>query len=83
MSDIDLSVKICGLTFRNPILPGSSDIILDEIGVEKCIDQGIGGIVTKTFTSGPLRTRARPYHFNYRVFGKGHENSWITRGSFH
>ena len=74
LSSVDLSVEICGLTFPNPILPGASDIILDERGVEKCIEQGIGGIVTKSFTSGPLRTRARPWHFNYRVFGKGFED---------
>jgi dihydroorotate dehydrogenase/Pyruvate/2-oxoacid:ferredoxin oxidoreductase delta subunit len=83
MGSIDLSVKIGNLTFSNPILPGSSDIILEEGGVVKCLKEGIGGIVTKTFTSTPLRTRARPYHFNYRVFGDGLENCWITRGGFH
>ena len=84
MSDIDLSVKIKGLTFRNPITPGSSDIVLDEKGVENCIENGIGGIVTKSFTSHPaLRTRARPYHFNYRVFGKGFYSNFISRGGFH
>ncbi len=83
MSGIDLSVKAGGLTFRNPIIPGSSDIVLDERGVVKCIKQGIGGIVTKSFTSTPLRTRARPWHFNYRVFGKGLESNWISRGGAH
>ena len=84
MSSTDLSVKIKGLTFRNPILPGSSDIVLDERGAEKCIEQGVGGIVTKTFTSTPLlRTRPRPWRFNCTVFGKGLQNSWISRGGFH
>jgi len=81
---IDLSSKIGGLTFRNPITPGSSDIVLDEGGVKKCIDNGIGGIVTKSFTSHPaLRTRARPYHFNYRIFGSGYYSNFISRGGFH
>lgn len=43
MKGIDLSVEIKGLTFRNPILPGSSDIVLDERGVVKCIEQCRGG----------------------------------------
>ncbi|MFC1870946.1 tRNA-dihydrouridine synthase [Chloroflexota bacterium] len=84
MNNIDLSVEVNGLTFRNPIMPGSSDIILDERGVIKCLEQGIGAILTKSFSSLPgVRTRARPWHFNYRVFGKGLENNWISRGGFH
>ncbi|MFC2013349.1 NAD(P)-binding protein [Chloroflexota bacterium] len=84
MNGIDLSVKIKGVTFRNPITPGSSDISYDDIGVRKSIENGIGGIVTKSFTSHPpLRTRARPYHFNYRIFGKGFYSNFISRGGFH
>ncbi|MFC1874425.1 4Fe-4S dicluster domain-containing protein, partial [Chloroflexota bacterium] len=85
MSNLDLSVEIGGVIFQNPILPGSSDIILDERGVEKCLEQGIGGIVTKTFgtVTGETAFRIRPYHFHYRVFGKAFENSWITRGAGH
>ena len=45
MSNIDLSVKVKGLTFRNPIMPGSSDIVLDERGVIKCLEQGIANTV--------------------------------------
>ncbi len=82
--DIDLSIKVCGLTFCNPVTPGSSDIGYDEAGVRKCIEQGVGGMVTKSFTShSPLRTRARPYHFNYRIFGKGFYSNFISRGGFH
>jgi len=85
MSSTDLSVEVRGLTFRNPILPGSSDLVLDERGVMKCIEQGVGGIVTKSFsTAAPsFRTRARPWRFHYRVFGKGLENTWMARGGFH
>jgi dihydroorotate dehydrogenase/NAD-dependent dihydropyrimidine dehydrogenase PreA subunit len=83
METIDLSVKVKDVTFRNPIIPGSSDIVLDERGVVKCIEQGIGGILSKSFTSAEPRTRARPYHFNYKVFGKAFENNWISRGGAH
>jgi dihydropyrimidine dehydrogenase (NAD+) subunit PreA len=83
MKNIDLSIEIKGIKFKNPILPASSDIILDEKGVEKCIQYGIGGIVTKSFSPTRFRTRARPYHFNYRIFGKGLESNWISKGSVH
>ena len=83
MKRIDLSVQVCGVTFRNPIIPGASDIILTERGIMKCIEQGIGGILSKSFTSAEPRTRARPYHFHYKVFGKGFENNWISRGGAH
>lgn len=84
MSGPDLSVKMAGLTFRNPILPGASEIVFDEKGAEKCIAQGVGGIVTKSFTSTPfLRTRPRPWRFNCAPFGKGLENNWIARGGLH
>jgi dihydroorotate dehydrogenase subfamily 1 len=81
--DIDLSVEIKGVKFKNPIVPASSDIVMDEKGLQRCIEQGVGGIVTKSFTWTPFKTRARPYHFNYRVFGKGLENNWISKGSVH
>jgi dihydroorotate dehydrogenase subfamily 1 len=84
MSGVDLSVEVAGLTFRNPILPGSSEIVFDEKGAEKCIQQGVGGIVTKSFTSTPfLRTRPRPWRFNCTPFGKGLEDNWISRGGLH
>ncbi|HME42276.1 MAG TPA: tRNA-dihydrouridine synthase [Syntrophorhabdales bacterium] len=84
MRDADLSVQVGGLTFRNPIIPGSSELILDQRGAEKCLEQGVGGIVTKSFTSTDLlRTRPRPWRFNCNVFGKGFENNWIGRGGLH
>ena len=83
MHDMDLSVEVHGVTFRNPIIPGASDIVLTERCVEKCIEQGIGGILSKSFTSAEPRTRARPYHFHYKPFGKGFENCWISRGGAH
>lgn len=81
MSKPDLTTEIKGLKFRSPVLPGSSDIILNERGVERCLQQGVGGIITKSFTPTRFRTRARPYHFNYRIFGKEFENNFISKGS--
>lgn len=79
---IDLSVSIKNVKFRNPVLPGASEIVLDEIGVERCISQGIGGIVTKTYTTTKFRTRANPHRFPLKRFGKGLETSWLGVGSF-
>ena len=81
---MDLSVVVKGITFRNPITPGSSDVVRDEKDVVKCIKQGVGGIVTKSFTSTPRRTRPRPYYFPYRAaFGKGLEHIWTAQGMSH
>ncbi len=81
MGKPDLTTEIKGVKFRNPVLPGSSDIILDVRGVERCLEQGVGGIVTKSFTPTNFRTRARPYHFNYRIFGKEFDCNFISKGS--
>jgi len=77
MSTLDLSVSVAGIKFRNPILPGSAELAADERTVKRCIDSGVGGIVTKSFTDVPLlSTRPRPYHFHYRKFG--YADSWLT-----
>lgn len=46
---VDLTVKVGPLTFRNPVLPGPSEIVQDAKTVKKCIKHGVGGIVTKTY----------------------------------
>src|SRR4030042_5291563 len=81
VSKPDLTTEIKGLKFRSPVLPGSSDIVLNKRGVERCLQQGVGGIVTKSFTPTRFRTRARPYHFNYRVFGKEFSCNFVSKGS--
>ena len=60
----DLSVTVAGITFRNPVLPAASELVFDEKSAERLADTGVGGIVTKTFTSSPeFRIRLRPYQF--------------------
>jgi dihydropyrimidine dehydrogenase (NAD+) subunit PreA len=77
---IDLSVKMGSIRFRNPILPGSSEIAFDPKSVKKCLDNGCGGIVTKSYNHVKTGTgvRPRPYLYYYRTFGKGLERSWLT-----
>ena len=77
MAKVDLSVMIDGIKFKNPIIPGSSEIAFDEASVKRCIDNGVGGIVTKTYTYVPaMATRPRPTHAHYQKFGLS--DSWET-----
>ena len=60
----DLSVTVAGLTFRSPVLPAASELVFDGESAERVAATGVGGIVTKTFTSSPeFRIRLRPYQF--------------------
>jgi len=54
MSDIDLTVTIEGITFKNPVVAASGIITRSVHSVKKCIEAGAGAVVTKsiTFVSG-------------------------------
>jgi len=57
-------VKVAGLTFKCPVLSAASELVFDGKSAEKVATSGVGGIVTKTFTSSPeFRIRLRPYQF--------------------
>jgi dihydropyrimidine dehydrogenase (NAD+) subunit PreA len=61
---MDLSIQIAGVRFKNPILPGASELVFSRESARKVAEAGAGGIVTKTFTSPPeYRIRLRPYQF--------------------
>jgi dihydroorotate dehydrogenase len=51
MVAIDLSVEIAGVRFKNPVLPGASELVFDERSALALLRTGVGGIVTKSFTS--------------------------------
>ena len=60
----DLTVKVAGITFRSPVLPAASELVFDGKSAERVVGTGVGGIVTKTFTTSPeFRIRLRPYQF--------------------
>jgi len=62
--DLDLSVQVGSLTFRNPILPGSSHIASDAKTVKKCIRNNVGGVILKSLTHVEfLRARYVPTYF--------------------
>src|SRR4030042_5184903 len=61
---VDLTVKVAGITFRSPVLSAASELVFDGKSAERVANSGVGGIVTKTFTSAPeFRIRLRPYQF--------------------
>ena len=61
---LDLIVSVAGVTFRSPVLPAASELVFDGESAERVARTGVGGIVTKTFTTSPeFRIRLRPYQF--------------------
>ncbi|MBW1716517.1 MAG: 4Fe-4S binding protein [Deltaproteobacteria bacterium] len=50
MADVDLTVTIEGITFKNPIVAASGIITRSIHSVEKCIEAGAGAVVTKSIT---------------------------------
>ena len=77
---IDLTTKYGPLTLKNPVMPGSSEIILDPRQVELAIKNGVGGIVTKSYVDElppEIFPQTRPAWFPMRQFGTEFQNSWI------
>jgi len=46
----DLSVEICGLRFRNPVLPAAGPPVRDGKAMAACAQGGAGGLVSKTIS---------------------------------
>ena len=65
---VDLSIEIAGVKFKNPILPGAGELAEDVRGVKRMIAGGVGGIVTKSYTSMKSQVkRPRPNNQNDQV----------------
>jgi dihydroorotate dehydrogenase subfamily 1 len=47
----DLSVEVCGLRFRNPILPAAGPPVRDGAAIVACAEGGAGGLVSKTIST--------------------------------
>jgi dihydroorotate dehydrogenase (fumarate) len=71
---------VAGVTFKNPILPAASELVFDQESALRIAHSGVGGMVTKTFTSSPeFRIRLRPYQFPLGHFDPAFRES----GSFY
>jgi dihydroorotate dehydrogenase subfamily 1 len=47
----DLAVEVCGLSFRNPILPAAGPPVRDGAALLACAAGGAGGLVSKTIST--------------------------------
>ena len=76
---IDLSIDVAGIRFPNPVLPAASELVFDGASARQAAETGVGGLVTKTFTTNPaFKIRPRPYQFPLGRFGSAFRHS----GSF-
>ena len=47
----DLAVEVCGLRFRNPVLPAAGPPVRDGAALIACAEGGAGGLVAKTIST--------------------------------
>lgn len=50
----DVSVNVCGIRHKNPIVIASATPSKDAKYMKKCVDAGVGGIIAKTVSPEPL-----------------------------
>ena len=67
----DLSVEVCGLQFRNPILPAAGPPVRDGAALLACAAGGAGGLVAKTIST----TAAHPPVPNMAEISHGFVNT--------
>jgi dihydropyrimidine dehydrogenase (NAD+) subunit PreA len=65
---VDLSVRFCGVTFKNPFLLSSSPVSNSAEMVERAFERGWGGVCYKTLNSDRIpiihpSPRMAPYHY--------------------
>lgn len=68
---VDLSVEICGIRFRNPVLTAAGPPVRDGQALLDCAEGGAGGLVTKTIS----RTAAQPARPNMAEISHGFINA--------
>lgn len=77
---VDVAVELAGVFFKNPVLSAASELVFDGPSAKRMVKAGVGGIVTKTFTTSPeFRIRLRPYQFPLARFDPALKKS----GSFY
>lgn len=53
MVDVDLTTQIAGVTFKNPIAAASGIITRSIHSIRRCVEAGVGAVVTKSITFIP------------------------------
>ncbi|MCD6501407.1 4Fe-4S binding protein [bacterium] len=51
----DIEVKICGIEFKNPVMPAAGPNVRSSELIMKAVEGGAGGIVTKTISVKPAK----------------------------
>ncbi len=72
---MDTSILICGLTFKNPVLPASGPLTEKPSKIKQLIDAGVGAIVTKTISIKPAKV-PRPNIIKYGKNGLLNAELW-------
>jgi len=81
----DLQVKICGLTFRNPILPAAGPPTQDGASLQAAARGGAGGLVTKTISVRPAEVphpcmaEIRGGFLNTELWSELPKEQWIAQ----
>lgn len=71
---VNLTTEVCGVRFKNPIVPAAGDIVSTISNCKNMIKAGVGAIFTKTYTClGAPRTRPHPN--TYALHGRGFEQA--------
>ncbi len=79
---VELKTKRGTLTLKNPVMPGSSELAIDEGTVKLCVDNEVGAVVTKSiFKQLPsmITTLSKPWAFPLDKFGPEHKGAWILQ----
>ncbi len=81
---MDVTVKVGGIVFANPIILASGPMSSTRNGLEKAVDMGFGGIVTKSSTITPSPGNPHPHMVirqGYVIGADGlHNNGYIMTG---
>jgi dihydroorotate dehydrogenase (NAD+) catalytic subunit len=81
----DLAVEVCGLRFRNPILPAAGPPGRDGSAMLACVEGGAGGLVAKTISvqaaNPPVPNMAEVSHgmVNTELWSELPPEQWIER----
>lgn len=71
---VNLTTEVCGVRFKNPIVPAAGDIVSTISNCKNMIQAGAGAIFTKTYTCLEA-PRTRPHPNIYALHGRGFEQS--------
>jgi len=71
---VNLTTEVCGVSFKNPIVPAAGDIVSTISSCHRIVEAGVGAIFTKTYTSLEA-PRTRPHPNTYALHGRGFDQA--------